>query len=107
MCLIGHDRSATNKEFHQSERESVHGTKFALSISVWCTVTILQTRSFIPGRCVMRRLQSIDQQGTKPFDVKRLRELEQENSLLKLLYTDLLQKFSALKDGVVRSEGVC
>lgn len=55
----------------------------------------------------MRRLQSIDQQGPKSFDVKRLRELEQENSLLKLLYTDLLQKFSALKDGVVRSEGIC
>jgi hypothetical protein len=55
----------------------------------------------------MRRLQSIDQQGTKPFDVKRLRELEKENGLLKLLYTDLLQKFSALKDGLFRSEGVC
>ena len=55
----------------------------------------------------MRRLQSIDPQGTKPFDVKRLRELEQENSLLKLLYADLLQKFSAMKDGLARNAGVC
>lgn len=52
----------------------------------------------------MRRLQSIDEQGPKPLYVKRLRELEQENSLLKLLYTDLLQKISALKEGWSRSK---
>ena len=55
----------------------------------------------------MRRVKSIDKHGSKALDVKRLRELEQENGLLKLLYTDLLQKFSAMKDGVMHSEGVC
>lgn len=53
----------------------------------------------------MRRSKPIDKQGSRTLDVKRLTELEYENSLLKLLYTDLLQKFSALKDGFIRSGG--
>lgn len=55
----------------------------------------------------MRKSKLVEAQGMSSSNVKRLRELEHENSLLKLLYTDLLQKFSALKDGVIRSEGVC
>lgn len=38
---------------------------------------------------------------------KRLKRLEQENGLLKLLYADLLQKFSAMKDGFTRSAWPC
>jgi hypothetical protein len=37
--------------------------------------------------------------------MKRLKELEQENGLLKLLYKDLIGKFSAMKDGLTRSGG--
>lgn len=55
----------------------------------------------------MRKSKMIETQAMNSSEMKRLRELEQENGLLKLLYTDLLQKFSALKDGLIRSEGVC
>jgi hypothetical protein len=55
----------------------------------------------------MRRSISDGNQAVNRLDVKRLRELEQENDLLKLLYTDLLQKFSAMKDGLTRSEMIC
>ncbi|NJL17383.1 MAG: hypothetical protein HC938_09475 [Nitrospira sp.] len=49
----------------------------------------------------------IEMQNQKAFESKRLRKLEQENDLLKLLYADLLQKFSAMKDGFVRRSRVC
>ncbi|NOU09716.1 MAG: hypothetical protein HOO98_06820 [Nitrospira sp.] len=55
----------------------------------------------------MRRSVSKGNQTMHRFDAKRLRKLEQENGLLKLLYTDLLQKFSSMKDGLVRSARVC
>ena len=55
----------------------------------------------------MRKSKSIESQVLTLSDVKRLRELEHENGLLKLLYADLLQKFSAMKDGLTRSAGVC
>lgn len=55
----------------------------------------------------MRKSKLIQAQVMNSCEMKRLRELEQENGLLKLLYTDLLQKFSALKDGLIQSEGVC
>jgi hypothetical protein len=55
----------------------------------------------------MRRSLPNGTQAMNRPDVRRLRELEQENDLLKLLYTDLLQKFSAMKDGLTRSEMIC
>jgi len=55
----------------------------------------------------MRRSVSKGNQTMNRFDVKRLRKLEQENGLLKLLYMDLLQKFSAMKDGLTRNAGLC
>ena len=55
----------------------------------------------------MRRSTSNRSQATSRSKKKRMRELEQENGLLKLLYTDLLQKFSALKDGLTGSAGLC
>jgi hypothetical protein len=55
----------------------------------------------------MRRSVSSGTQAMNRSDAKRLRELEQENGLLKLLYTDLLQKFSAMKDGLTRSARIC
>jgi hypothetical protein len=58
-------------------------------------------------RFVMRRSVSKGNQIMNRFDAKRLRELEQENGLLKLLYTDLLQKFSAMKDGLTSNAGLC
>lgn len=50
----------------------------------------------------MRRSPSNGNQAMKASDIKRLEELEQENSLLRILYADLLQKFSSMKDGLVR-----
>lgn len=55
----------------------------------------------------MRRSISIERQGLKASVVKRLSELEQENSVLKLLYTVLLVKPAARKDGFERSLSVC
>lgn len=55
----------------------------------------------------MRRSISNGSQTVNRFNAKRLRELEQENGLLKLLYTDLLQKFSTMKDGLARSARAC
>jgi hypothetical protein len=55
----------------------------------------------------MRKTKFLKMSNQKAAEMKRLRELEQENGLLKLLYTDLLRKFSAMKDGLTGSAGVC
>ncbi len=55
----------------------------------------------------MRRSTSNQSQAMKTSDMKRLRQLEQENSLLRILYADLLQKFSSMKDGLVRHARLC
>lgn len=55
----------------------------------------------------MPRSTLSESQAASRSEMKRLRQLEQENGMLKLLYTDLLLKFSALKDGLTRSAGVC
>jgi hypothetical protein len=55
----------------------------------------------------MRKSKLIEAQVMNASDARRLRELEQENDLLKLLYTDLLQKFAAMKEGFARHAGVC
>lgn len=55
----------------------------------------------------MHRSKSMETRALKSSEVKRLRELENENGLLKLLYADLLQKFSDMKDGLTRSAGMC
>ena len=48
----------------------------------------------------MRKTKFFETQTRKAHGLKRLRELEQENDLLKLLYVDLLQKSVAMKEGV-------
>jgi hypothetical protein len=56
----------------------------------------------------MRSSKPLDSQSVKVSDEKRLRELQYENDLLKLLYTDLLVKTAALKDGLAtRRVRVC
>jgi hypothetical protein len=55
----------------------------------------------------MRRSKLMETQALKSSEVKRLRELENENGLLKLLYADLLQKFSTMKEGLTRSARAC
>ena len=55
----------------------------------------------------MRKTKFSEMRSLKSSEVKRLRELEHENGLLKLLYAVLLQKFSAMKDGLTGSAGVC
>jgi len=55
----------------------------------------------------MRKTKFLEMQSRKADEMKRLRKLEQENGLLKLLYTDLLLKFSAMKDGLTRNAGLC
>lgn len=51
----------------------------------------------------MRKTKFFELQNRKAHENKRLRELEQENDLLKLLYVDLLQKSMAIKDGIGKS----
>ncbi len=55
----------------------------------------------------MHRSTSSSGHVVRMSHVKRIKELQQENDLLKLLYADLLQKFSAMKDGFVRRTRVC
>jgi hypothetical protein len=55
----------------------------------------------------MSRSTSTRSQIVRVSQVKRLKELQQENDFLKLLYSDLLQKFSAMKEGLTRSARVC
>ena len=55
----------------------------------------------------MRQPRLIESQTLRLFKAKRLRELEQENGLLKLLYVDLLQKILAMKEGLARHAGIC
>ena len=50
----------------------------------------------------MRKLKCSQPQGRKESAVNRIRQLERENGFLKLLYTDLLVKTAALKDGLAR-----
>ncbi|UVT17130.1 MAG: hypothetical protein H8K04_06150 [Nitrospira sp.] len=47
----------------------------------------------------MRKTKFFEMQSRKVSERKRLRELEHENGLLKVLYADLLQKFSAMGEG--------
>lgn len=55
----------------------------------------------------MRKTTFTETQGRKAPAMKRLKELEHENGLLKILYADLLRKFSAMKDELTRSARVC
>ena len=55
----------------------------------------------------MRKTQFFSMQRSKASEAKRLRELEKENDLLKLLYVDLLQKSVALKDRMDTYSHVC
>jgi|SwirhisoilCB2_FD_contig_51_10336447_length_486_multi_3_in_0_out_0_1 hypothetical protein len=55
----------------------------------------------------MRTSKFVGTHGPKVSHVKRLRELEYENYLLKLLYTDLLWKTAVLKDDLVRGVKEC
>lgn len=55
----------------------------------------------------MRKTTFFETQSRRAVEMKRLRELENENDLLKLLYADLLRKFSAMKDGFTRSARIC
>lgn len=53
----------------------------------------------------MRQSRLIESQALKSSKARRLRELEHENGLLKLLYVDLLQKFSAVKKDSFETRG--
>lgn len=46
----------------------------------------------------MRKTKFFEMQNPKASELKRLKALENENDLLKLLYVDLLQKSVAIKD---------
>ena len=55
----------------------------------------------------MRSLKSIETRALKTSDVKRIRELQYENDLLKLLYTDLLAKTVVIRGGLARGVREC
>lgn len=48
----------------------------------------------------MRKTRLFHQHALNVSEAKRLRELEHENDLLKLLYVDLLQKSVALQERI-------
>ena len=68
---------------------------------------LLSPLTILGRRLEMRRSLSKESQGSRKSELKRLKELEQENGLLKFLYEDLMQKFSAMKEGLTRSAGAC
>jgi hypothetical protein len=55
----------------------------------------------------MRKTKDFEVQSRMASELRRLRELERENGLLRFLYADLLQKVSELKDGLTRNAGAC
>lgn len=55
----------------------------------------------------MRSSKCIETQALKTSDVKRIRELQYENDLLKLLYTDLLAKAVVIRGGLARGVREC
>lgn len=55
----------------------------------------------------MRTLKFIETEIVKVSDAKRIRELQDENDLLKLLYTDLLAKTVVLRGGLARGVRNC
>lgn len=55
----------------------------------------------------MRSSKCIEADSVKASDAKRLRELQYENDLLKLLYTDLLAKTASMKAGIARGMRDC
>jgi hypothetical protein len=50
----------------------------------------------------MRKIKFFEIQSRNTSEMKRLRELQSENELLKLLYTDLLAKTVLLRGGLAR-----
>jgi hypothetical protein len=63
--------------------------------------------SSIGRRASMRKTKDFEVQSRMASELRRLRELERENGVLRFLYADLLQKFSELKDGLTRNAGAC
>jgi hypothetical protein len=55
----------------------------------------------------MRKTKFFEIQSRNTSEMKRLRELQYENDLLKLLYTDLLAKTVVLKDSFIRGVREC
>lgn len=55
----------------------------------------------------MRRSLFKGSEGRRKAEMKRLKELERENSLLKLLYADLIEKFARMKEGLTRTARAC
>jgi len=55
----------------------------------------------------MRTLKFIETECVQASDAKRLRELQNENDLLKLLYTDLLAKTVVIRGGLARGMRDC
>lgn len=82
----------------------LHGIQFAQSCA---SLSLRNILNYVNREGTMRKTKFFEMQNQKASEMKRLRELEKENSLLKLLYADLLQKFSEMKDGLTRSTGVC
>lgn len=63
--------------------------------------------SSLSRRSVMRSSKFIETESVKASDPKRLRELQSENDLLKLLYTDLLAKTVVIRGGLARGMRDC
>jgi hypothetical protein len=76
----------------------VSGTKFALILSISIVGKVFGTRIIESQEDIMRKTKFFEMQARKAPELTRLRQLEQENDLLKLLYVDLLQKSVAIKD---------
>jgi len=68
---------------------------------------VFSCESRLARRSVMRSSKCIETESVKASDAKRLRELQSENDLLKLLYTDLLAKTVVIRGGLARGMRDC
>ena len=84
----------------------LRGIEFALSMYSLFFEKVMHESS-LARRSVMRTMKFFETERVKAPDAKRLRELQSENDLLKLLYTDLLAKTVVIRGGLARGMRDC
>jgi hypothetical protein len=86
---------------------SLSGIEFAQSLRVAVLEKFIAHESRLARRSIMRSSKCIETESVKVSDAKRLSELQSENDLLKLLYTDLLAKTVVIRGCLARGMRDC
>lgn len=83
------------------------GIEFAQSLYVSVLEKVFARESRLARRSAMRSSKFVETESVKASDAERFRELQFENDLLKLLYTDLLAKTVVIRGGLARGMRDC